>query len=105
MHRLLSEFGGEPERDQVQITVYEAVQSEFGRPVLAGLVFHHFFTDLAESRDLGKVRNLEVHIVIDFYVLDYDVLVSLQSAVEIVQVRNAGEFACRSVEQFCRYGL
>ena len=68
MHRLLSEFGGEPERDQVQITVYEAVQSEFGRSVLAGLVFHHFFADLAESRDLGKVGNVTVHIVIDFYV-------------------------------------
>lgn len=46
-----------------------------------------------------------VHIVIDFYVLDYDVLVSLQSAVEIVQVRNAGEFACRSVEQLGRNGF
>ena len=46
-----------------------------------------------------------MHIVIDFYVLDYDVLVSLQSAVEIVQVRNAGEFACRSVEQLGRIGF
>ena len=105
MHRLLTEFGGEPERDQVQITVYEAVQSEFGRSVFAGLVFHHFFADLAESRDLGKVGNVAMHIVIDFYVLDYDVLVSLQPAIEIVQVRNTGKFACRSVEQLGRNGF
>ena len=46
-----------------------------------------------------------MHIVIDFYVLDYDVFVSLQPAVEVVQVRNAGEFACCSVEQLGRDGF
>ena len=55
MHRLHSEFRQEPKRNQIQISVEETVESEFGRAIFTCLVVYHLFTYLLESGILSKV--------------------------------------------------
>ena len=79
MHRLLAEFGGEPEGDQAPGNRLQSGSApNFVVPDLRALAFGTTFSPefLAESCYLGKIGNVAVHIVIDFYVLDYDVFAS-----------------------------
>ena len=61
-------------------------------------MLYDFFTDLMETGNLCQVWNIPVHIVVHFDIFDNDIFVSLQAAIEIVQVVYAGEFAGRGIE-------
>ena len=98
MHGLDSELGKEPKRKQVQVSVNKAVQSEFGCSVFACLVVYHLFTDFLESGILCQIRDITVHLTIDFNMFNDLFAIGLQSAVKIVQILDARDFACSGVE-------
>lgn len=68
-------------------------------------MMYHFLANLLETGILCKVRNITVHFTIYLYVLDDVFAIGFQSAIKVMQVLYAGNLACRSVEQFCRYGF
>ena len=83
MHRLHSEFRQEPKRNQIQISVEETVESEFGRAIFTCLVVYYLFTYL-----LCKVGDIAVHFAIYFDVFHDIFAIGFQTAVEVVQVWN-----------------
>ena len=102
MHRLLAEVGEEPQRQQVEVAVEEAVDAELRVSVFPGLVVDDLLTNLVEARVLGQVGDVAVHLAVDLDVLHHIATIILQSAVEVMEVVNAGNFAGRSVEELRR---
>ena len=60
---------------------------------------HHKLAYLGVAGVLGQVGDISVHIAIYLYALYHLVAVSLEPAVEVVQVLYARYFTCRGVEQ------
>ena len=60
---------------------------------------------LVKTGILCEIRNIAVHLTIHLYVLHYITAISLQSAIEIMQIMNTAHLACRSIKQFRRYSL
>ena len=101
VHRFQPETVEEPQRQQVQIAVDKAVQSaELRLTELARLVMHHLLAYASEARVLRQVRDVAVHFAVHLDVLHHLAAVSLQPAVEVVQVRDAAHLARRGVEKF-----
>ena len=88
MHRLHSEFRQEPKRNQIQISVEETVESEFGRAIFTCLVVYHLFTYLLESGILSKVGDIAMHFAIYFDIFHDIFAIGFQTSVEVVQVWN-----------------
>ena len=84
MHRLAPKGGGEPQRDQIQIAIDEAVEPKLARPVLTCLVLDDLFPDPREARYLGHIGDVAVHIVVDLYALDDLTAIGLEPTVEVV---------------------
>ena len=100
VHGLTTEGAQEPQCQQVEIAVYEAVQThELRLPVLPCLVVYHLLTDLVEARILGQIGDEAVHLAIYLDILHHVATISLQSAVEVVQVLDPAHLPCRGVEQ------
>jgi len=89
VHRLHSEFGKEPKRNQIQISVEETVESEFGRTIFTCLVVYHLLTYLLESGILCQIGDITMHFAIHFDVFHDIFAVGFQAAVEVVQIWNA----------------
>ena len=66
---------------------------------------HHLFADLVEAGILGQIRDVTVHLAVDFDVLHHVAAVGFEAAIEVVQVVNARDFACRGVEELGGNGL
>ena len=72
VHRLLAKRREEPEGQQVEIAVDEAVQAhELRRAVLTGLMLNHLLTDLVETGILGQIRDIAMHLSIDLDILHH----------------------------------
>lgn len=102
MHRLLAEVGEEPQREQVEIAVEEAVDAELRMSVFPCLMVHDFLTDLGESGVFGQIGDIAVHLTVYLNVLHHVASVSLQSAVEVMEIVYTGDLTCRSVEELRR---
>ncbi len=63
------------------------------------------FANLVEAGVLGQIWYVAMHLAVHLDVLHYLLAVSLQSAVEVMQIMNAAHLAGRSVEQLGGYGL
>src|SRR5690606_29645996 len=85
MHGLFSETTHKLDRKQIQKTVNKALPSKLGHSVFSGLMYHHLFPDTVKTGSLGKHRNKAVHFPINFNALHHFSLVSLESAVHIMQ--------------------
>ena len=106
MHGLTSEDGDKPQRQQVQIAVDEAVEAaELRLAKLASLMVHHLFGYLVEAGILGQIGHVAVHLAIDLDILYHLRAVGLEAAVEIVEVVDAADLACRGIEEFGGYRL
>ena len=105
MHRLDAEFGQEPKGKQIQITVYKTVQSELGFAIFACLMMNNLFSDAVEACILSKVGNVTVHFSIHLNILDDFPAIGFQSAVEVVQILDAGYSTGCGIEQFGRNGF
>ena len=105
VHRLLAEAAEEPQRDKVEIAVYETVEAELRLAVFARLMMHNLFADAVEARVFRKIRDVSVHLSIHLDILYHILAISLQSAVEVVQVMYSADFPCRRVENLCRNGF
>ena len=106
MHRFSTEGTQEPQGQQVEIAVHKAVQShELRLPVFPCLVVYHLLANLVESRILGQVGDKAVHLAIHLDILHHVLAVSLQSAVEVVQVLNPAHLSCCGIEQLGGNGL
>ena len=101
MHRLLTELIEEPNGHEVEVAVDETVETEFRGAELPFAVLHHFLTDLGESGVLSEVRDIPVHLGEDLDILDDVQTVGLEAAVHIVKL-DAGDFACRGIEELGR---
>ena len=66
---------------------------------------YHLLANLAEAGVLGQVRNVSVHFAVHLDVLDHVLAVSLQPAVEVVQVLDARYRTSRSIEELGRESL
>ena len=55
MHRFFSEFAGKPQCGEVEVSVDEAVEAEFGLSVFAGAVLNHLFAYFAEAGELSQI--------------------------------------------------
>ena len=70
---------------------------------------YHLFANLAESRVLGKIWYVAMHLAIYLDVLDDIPAICLQSAVEVVEVFDTADLPCCGIEQligsyrFCLY--
>lgn len=102
MHRLSAELGNEPQAQQVKITVDKTVQTKLRCSVFAGLMVHHLLADACKTRILGKIRNIAVHLAINLDVFNHILAISLQTAVEIMQIRDTAHLARRGIEKLCR---
>ena len=105
VHRLAAEAAQEPQCDEVEIAVEESVQAELRRAVLACLMVNNLLADFVESGVLGEIGYISVHFAVHLDVLYYILAVGLKSAVEVVQVFDAADFARRGVEELCGNGL
>ena len=66
---------------------------------------HHLLADAVKSRALGQIRNIAVHLAEHLDVLHYIMAISLQSAVEIMQITDAAHAPRRCIEEFRRQCL
>ena len=106
MHRLLAKRREEPECEQVEIAVYEAVQShELRRAVLTGLMLYHLLADLVETCVLGQIRNITMHLAIHLDILHHCLAICLQATVEVVQVLDTADLPGCRIEEFRGQGL
>lgn len=99
VHGLLAEVGEKPQREQIQVTVEETVKAKFGLAVLAGLVVYYLLADLVKTGVLGQVGYVAVHLAVHLDILDHLATVSLEPAVEVVQVVHTANLAGGSVEE------
>ena len=96
----------EPEGYQVQVSVEETIPpAEFCLAKFPCLMAYDFLANLLETGILCQIGDIAMHFAVHFYVFYNIFAIGFQAAIEIVQVLYAGNLACRSVEQFCRYGL
>ena len=102
MHRFLAKVGEKPQRQQIEITIEETVDAELRVTVFTGLMVHDFLPDLGESGVLGQIWDISVHLSIDLNILHYVAVVSLQSAVEVMEIVDSRDLARRSVEELRR---
>ena len=106
MHRLTTEGAQEPQCQQIEVAVYEAVQAhELRLAVFSCLMVYHLLADLIESRILSQIGDKAVHLSIHLDILHHILAVSLQSAVEVVQVLDPAHLPCRGIEQLGGNGL
>ena len=77
----------------------KAAYAKLALAIFPCLVVHHKLAYLGVSGVLGQVGDISVHIAIYLYALYNLVAVSLEPAVEVVQVLYARNLACRGVEQ------
>ena len=91
VHGLLAEIRKKPECQQVKIPIEETVYAKLRLPVLACLMVNHLFADMRKASLLGKIRNVTVHLTVDFNVLHHIAAVRLQSAVEVMQVMHTAD--------------
>ena len=100
VHRLLAEGAQEPQRQQVEIAVDEAVQAhELRLAVFACLMVHHLLANLVETGILGQIGDIAVHLAIHLDVLHHITAIGLQAAVEVVQVLDTTHLTRRGVEE------
>ncbi len=66
---------------------------------------NRFFAYLGKACILGKIWDVTMHLTIYLDVLDYVAAISLQSAVEVMQIVYAAYLAGSSIEEFGRDGL
>ena len=66
---------------------------------------NNLLADFVESGVLGEIGYISVHFAVHLDVLYYILAVGLKSAVEVVQVFDAADFARRGVEELCWDGL
>ena len=101
VHRLLAESAEEPQRDEVEIAVYKTVQShKLRRAVFPRLMLHDLLANLVEAGIFRQIGNEAVHFAEHLDVFHDISPISLQSAVEIVQVLDAADLPRRRVEEF-----
>lgn len=105
VHRLGTELACEPERGEVKVAVDEAVKSEFARAVFACLMVDYLLAYASEAGIFGEIRDVTMHVAVDLDVLDDLIAVGFESAVEVVEVLDAADTACRGIEQLGGYGL
>ena len=106
VHWLLAEVAEEPEGHQVEIAVYETVPAhELGSSELACLVMNRFFANLGKAGVLGKIWDVAMHLAIYLDVLDYFAAISLQSAVEVMEIMDSAYLSGCSIEQLGWDGL
>ena len=101
VHRRSPEMGHEQHRDEVEVSLDRALESELRMPVLAGVVVDDLLADAAESGLLGKNRNETVHLPVDLDRLHDLAPIGLQPAVEVVEP-DARDAAGRPVEELAR---
>ena len=89
MHGLYAKFGKEPQGNQVQVSVYKTVEAKLGHAIFACLVLHYFFADAVESGIFGQRGDLAMHFTVHFDVLHHVLTVSLESAIEVMQILDA----------------
>src|SRR4051812_20842221 len=105
MHRALAETGYKGDRHQVEKTVDETFESEFGCTVLTGPVFDNLLSYFPESGPLRNYRNIAMHLAVDFDAL-YDITaIGLEPAVEVMQIIYSGYLPCCPVEYLGRNRL
>ncbi len=68
-------------------------------------MLHHLLPYLGVSGILGKIRYITVHVAVNLDMLHHCIAVSLQAAVEVMQIVDSAHFPCRGVEKLCRDGL
>ena len=101
MHRFFAECREEPKRQQVQITVYKAVEShKLRRAILTGLMMYDFLADLVKTGIFRQIWDVAMHLAIDLDILHDCLAVCLQTTVEIMQILDTTDLAGRSIEQF-----
>ena len=106
VHRLDAEGGKEPKGYQVQVSVEETIPpAEFCLAKFPCLMVYDFLANLLETGILCPIGGIGMNLGVQFYLFYNIFAIGFQAAIEIVQVLYAGNLACRSVEQFCRYGL
>ena len=106
VHRFLAKRREEPEGEQVEIAVDEAVQShELRRAVLTGLMLYHLLPDLIEAGILGQIRDIAVHLSIHLDILHHRLAVCFQAAVEVVQVLDTADLPGCRIEELRGQGL
>ena len=100
VHGLEPETVQEPEREQVKVAIDKTVEPhELRLAELACLMVNALLADACEACILGQIRDVAVHLAIDFDVLDDLFPIGFQSAVEVVQVMYATHLAGGSVEE------
>ena len=90
---------------RVSRSVYKTVQSELGFAIFACLMMNNLFSDAVEACILSKVGNVTVHFSIHLNILDDFPAIGFQSAVEVVQILDAGYSTGCGIEQFGRNGF
>lgn len=105
MHRLAAKLRDKPQTQQVEITVDKTVQAKLRSAIFAGLMVHHLLADACKTRIFGKIRDIAVHLAINLDVFNHILAISLQTAVEIVQILDATHLARRGIEKLCRNRL
>ena len=68
-------------------------------------MMNNFFSDTVEACILSKVGNVTVHFSIHLNILDDFPAIGFQSAVEVVQILDAGYSTGCGIEQFGRNGF
>src|SRR5690606_10642762 len=97
-HGALPKFAHEKNGKEVKKAVHKTGHSKFGGTVFAGLMLHHFLTDILKSSPFDDDGNVPMHFSIYFDGVDYFVAVCFESAVEIVE-RDPGNFPGGPVKQ------
>ena len=105
MHGLLTKVGEEPKGQQIKVAIEEAVDAKLRLTKLAGLMMHHLLANAVETGVLGQIGNVTVHLTVNLDVLHHFAAISLQAAVEIVQVMDARDLTRRGVEELRGKGL
>ena len=66
---------------------------------------NRLFAYLGKTCILGKIWDITMHLTIYLNILDYVEAISLQTAVEVMQIVDAAYLACSSIEELGRDGL
>ena len=100
MHRLFAKRRKEPQCQQIEIAVHKAVQSHKLRlAVLTSLMLYHLLANLAKTGLLGQVGYVTMHLAIYLNIFHDSLTIGFQTAVEVMQVLDATDFASRSIEK------
>jgi len=80
----------------VKITLQEPVKTVLGDPVFTGLMLYHLLAYIPETCLAHQHRDIPVHLTVNLDALHHLAVISLQPAVEVVQLYS-GELPCRVV--------